>query len=166
MSSTASPQVSRRPPIKIAARPYDHLDVQTLVWALFDEQVERYGYADPAEAEAGKYAPPRGLFLVGYLDGRAVTGGGYRTYDLETRTVEIKKMYTCPDQRKRGLGRTMLTELEHQAARAGAKRSILETGIRNTGALALYASMGYVSTSTYMDNRDPDINRAFIKDLV
>jgi len=134
-------------------------------FTLFDEQVERYGYADPAEAEPTKYISPHGLFLVGYLGSRPVTGGGYRTYDPETHTIEIKKMYTCRDLRGRGLGRLMLTELELQATQAGAKRAILETGVRNTGALALYTSMGYVPTSSYMDNRDPEINRAFIKDL-
>ncbi|MEV0400019.1 GNAT family N-acetyltransferase [Actinoallomurus sp. NPDC050550] len=151
--------------LEIAVRPYDHPDAQRLVWALFYDQVERYGYADPAEADPAKYTPPQGLFVVGYLTGRAATAGGYRMYDSETRTVEIKKMYTLPEFRGRGLGRLVLTELERRAVASGARRSILETGIRNIGALALYATMGYLPTSRYMENRDPAINRAFIKEL-
>lgn len=151
------------PSLEIAARPYDHPDAQGLIWALFDDQVARYGYADPAEAEPAKYAPPQGLFIVAYLDGTPASGGGYRTYDPATRTVEIKKMYTLTEFRGRGLGRIVLAELERRAAGAGAERSILETGIRNAGALALYSKMGYRPRPRYMQDRDPAINRAFVK---
>lgn len=164
MSRTESPD-AQLCSLELAVRPYDHPDAQHLVWALFDDQVERYGYADPAEADPVKYTSPRGLFIVGYLAGRAACAGGYRTYDPKTRTVEIKKMYTVPEFRGRGLGRLILTELERRATTSGARRSILETGIRNTGALALYIAMGYRPTSRYMEDRDPAINRAFIKEL-
>lgn len=164
MSRTESPDVEC-PSLEIADRSYDHPDAQRLIWALFNDQVERYGYADPAEADPAKYVPPQGLFVVGYLAGTPATAGGYRTYDAATRTVEIKKMYTLPEFRGRGLGRLILTELERRAAASGAKLSILETGIRNVGALALYTKMGYLPTSRYMENRDPAINRAFIKEL-
>ena len=89
--------------------------------------------------------------------------GGYRTFDEQTRTVEVKKMYTVPGFRGLGLGERILTELEQHAVRNGAQRSILETGIRNTAALALYTGIGYQPTERYVDGRDPAINRAFTK---
>ncbi|WP_084960203.1 GNAT family N-acetyltransferase [Thermoactinospora rubra] len=149
----------------IKPRSYDHPDAVALVRALFEEQVARYGYADPAQAEPAAYAPPTGLFLVGYRDGIAVCCGGYRLHDAESRTVEIKKMYTVPQQRGQGFGARILQELERQAALGGAKRAILETGVRNTGALALYSSFGYLPTQRYVPGRDPAINRAFLKEL-
>ncbi len=164
MSRTESPD-AKLSSLELAVRSYDHPDAQGLVWALFDDQVERYGYADPAEADPVKYTPPQGLFIVGYLAGRPVCAGGYRTYDVQTRTVEIKKMYTVPEFRGRGLGRPVLTKLERHATASGARRSILETGVRNAGALALYTAMGYRPTSRYMEDRDPAINRAFMKEL-
>ncbi|PZG44544.1 GNAT family N-acetyltransferase [Spongiactinospora gelatinilytica] len=146
-------------------RRYDHPHAARLVRALFDDQTQRYGYADPFEADPAGYAPPRGLFLVGYLDDRPVACGGYRTYDVRTRTVEIKKMYTLPELRGHGLGERIITELEQHARESGARRSILETGVRNIAALALYAGVGYQPTARYVCGRDPAINRAFIKDL-
>ena len=110
-------------------------------------------YADPAEADQSDYVPPGGLFLVGYLDGEAVACGGYRAYDRISRTVEIKKMYTLPTVRGRGYGYAIIRELERHAAAAGARRAILETGVRNTGALALYIGVGYRPIDSYVDGR-------------
>jgi GNAT superfamily N-acetyltransferase len=149
----------------VVVRAYDHPHARRLVQALYDEQVERYGYADPAEADQSGYAPPDGLFLVGYLDDEPVACGGYRTYDKANRTVEIKKMYTVPALRGRGYGYAIIRELEDRAANAGARRAILETGVRNSAALALYTGVGYQPIDRYVDGRDPAINRAFAKTL-
>jgi 3-hydroxyisobutyrate dehydrogenase-like beta-hydroxyacid dehydrogenase/GNAT superfamily N-acetyltransferase len=150
---------------RVAVRPYDHLDSRALVRALFDEQVERYGYADPADADATGYAPPHGLFLVGYIDERPVACGGYQGYNESGAVVEIKKMYTVPELRGRGLGRAIIRELEDRAIAAGARQAILETGVRNTAALALYTAVGYRPRAQYVDGWDPAINRAFAKPL-
>lgn len=167
-SHTGTPDT---PPSSLASvtlhqRPYDHPDAVLLVNALFEDQVDRYGYADPAEADPAHYAPPNGLFLVAYSGTVPVACGGYRTYDAGSKTIEIKKMYTRPQARGSGLGRRILAELERHAAAAGFIRSILETGVRNTAALALYTSTGYRPHPRYAtDYRDPKINRAFIKAL-
>ncbi|MEV7970539.1 GNAT family N-acetyltransferase [Sphaerisporangium sp. NPDC088356] len=153
------------PGLVVESRPYDHPDASRLVRALFDDQTSRYGYADPFEADPAAYAPPSGLFLVGYLDEIAVVCGGYRTFDARTATVEIKKMYTTPDLRGHGLGQRILTELERAAVLGGARRAILETGVRNIAALTLYTGVGYQPTGRYVEGRDPAINRAFVKEL-
>jgi GNAT superfamily N-acetyltransferase len=154
------------PDVKIRIRRYDHPDAVLLVSALYDDQVSRYGYADPASADPAGYCPPRGLFLVVYALGIPVSCGGYRTHDPATRTAEIKKMYVRPGYRGRGLGRLILTELERHADVAGFAAIILETGVRNTAALALYTAMGYRPRPRYATAyRDPQINRAFSKAL-
>lgn len=150
--------------LRIIERPYDHPDARVLVKRLYDEQVECYGYADPIEADPELYRPPHGLFLVGYSRGRAACCGGFRSHGAET--VEIKKMYAVPELRGLGLGMAILSRLERRAAAAGARRVILETGVRNTAALALYRRAGYRPTARYVPGRDPAINRAFVKDLV
>lgn len=165
MNSTETSNRGRAPALEIAVRDYDHPDARRLVRALFDEQVERYGYADPPDGDAATYAPPAGLFVVGYLHGEPVVCGGYRIHDVESRTVEIKKMYSLPETRGSGLGRLVLTELQRRAVLSGARRAILETGVRNRAALRLYTGMGYVPTARYAKDRDPRINRAFIKCL-
>jgi GNAT superfamily N-acetyltransferase len=150
---------------QIEPRAYDHPDAVRLVRALFDEQVARYGYADPPDADPAVYEPPAGRFLVAYLNGRAVACGGFRRHDGTTATVEIKKMYTVPDLRGHGLGRMIIDRLEAGAAGCGACRAILETGVRNRGALRLYRGVGYQPTARYVPGRDPQINRAFVKML-
>ncbi len=149
----------------IVERAYDHPDVVRLVWALHDEQVGRYGFGDAVEADPAEYAPPRGLFLIAYVDGVSSACGGYRTYDSATATVELKKIYTVPELRGRGLGRVVEARLEKHAADHGARRAILETGAHSHGALALVRLAGYRPTARYVTGRDPAINRAFAKDL-
>jgi ribosomal protein S18 acetylase RimI-like enzyme len=74
-------------------------------------------------------------------------------------------MYTTSDLRQRGIGAAIINYLEEHARRHGAHRAILETGVRNHGALALYLGVGYRATERYVPGRDPAINCAFIKDL-
>jgi GNAT superfamily N-acetyltransferase len=149
----------------IASRPYDDPDVQALTGELHDEQVDRYGFADSAHDNPLLYVPPAGLFLVGYVGTIPVAGGGYRGYPTRPRTIEIRKMYTRPAWRGRGYSRAVLAVLEVRAAAGGAHQVLLETGVRNTAALALYASMGYQATARYVPGRRPEINRAFTKAL-
>ena len=163
---------SRPAPTRLAAEtavltqlPYDHPDAARLVRALFDEQVGRYGFADPIAADPADYAPPRGLFLVAYTNGTPCACGGYRPYGPRTDTAEIKKLYTVPGLRGQGVGALILTRLEAHAAARGARSAILETGVRNDAALLLFKSAGYRPTPQYVTGRDPAINRAFLKDL-
>lgn len=151
--------------VEILERQYDHPDAVRLVRALYDEQVDRYGFADPVEADPATYVPPYGLFLVAYVDGVPSACGGYRPYEAVPATVELKKMYTVPALRGRGLGRLIGARLERHACAGGARRAILETGARSDGALALVRSAGYQPTARYVSGRDPAINRAFVKDL-
>lgn len=45
----------------------------------------------------------------------------------------------------------------------GSTRAILETGARTNAALALFVSCGFTFTESYVEGRNPDINRAMAK---
>jgi len=150
---------------EVMQRPYEHADAGRLVRALFEEQVRRYGFADPVAADPAAYIPPRGLFLLAYVAGIPAACGGYRPYDARPAVVEVRKLYTTPELRGQGLGRLILSHLEQDAAKRGARWAVLETGVRNHAALALFRQAGYRSTARYVSGRDPAINRAFIKEL-
>jgi GNAT superfamily N-acetyltransferase len=92
--------------------------------------------------------------------------GCWRWHDRTTGTIEIKKTYIVPASRGIGAGRALLTWLERHAAAAGARRAILETGVRNTAALGLFASQGYQPIDRYVPGRPPEINRAFARPLI
>lgn len=147
-------------------RAYDHPDSMRLLDAFYLEQVGRYGFADPVAADPAEYAAPQGLFLVVYHDDTPVGCGAYRWYDRPTRRVEIKRVYTCPDVRGLGIGRTVLTRLEQHAVANGAHRALLETGVRNDAAIRTFLAAGYRPIAPYVAGRNPNINRAFARSLV
>ena len=89
----------------------------------------------------------RGAFLVVYADGIPVGCGAVRLVDQETG--ELKRMYMSPTVRGKGLGRKLVAALENEARSLGAKRLILETGIRQAAAIALYRKCGFESIPLY-----------------
>jgi GNAT superfamily N-acetyltransferase len=140
-------------------------DAFRLLRAFHDEQMGRYGFADPIELDSGEYASPNGMFIVMYQGAAAVGCGGYRWFDRKARTVELKRVYVIPESRGHGTGRALLSWLERHAAAAGAQQAILETGVRNTAALGLFTRAGYRPVDRYVKGRDPEINRAFARSL-
>jgi GNAT superfamily N-acetyltransferase len=127
----------------IEARPYHDPDVARMIEEVQGEYVARYGGPDAAVVDPAEFAPPRGLFLIGLLDGVPVAIGGWRRRgDAE---AEIKRMYVSSSARRRGLARRMLRELERTAAAAGITRVVLNTGLAQPEAIALYEQSGYTS---------------------
>jgi GNAT superfamily N-acetyltransferase len=122
---------------------------QGLVRTSLGEIASRYGGRGGSgdEPAASEFEPPRGVFLVGYEDGRAIAFGGLARYD-ET-TGEIRRMYVSPDARGRGLSRRILEALEDEASALGYTAVRLETGNRQSEALGLYRSAGYESIAKY-----------------
>jgi putative acetyltransferase len=59
-------------------------------------------------------------------------------------SAEIKRMYTCPQARGRGLGRAVLSELIWQGQKLGYTRLVLETGDLQPEAVRLYRSAGFL----------------------
>lgn len=97
------------------------------------DELERY--------PAHEFEAPHGVLVLVMEDGVAVAGGAYRRYDA--RTAELKRIWTAPGHRRRGLGHRVLDELEGRAAAAGYARIFLTTGPRQPEAKALYLRSGY-----------------------
>jgi GNAT superfamily N-acetyltransferase len=106
---------------------------------------------DPAE-----FAPPLGLFLIGYVDGAPVACGGWRAQG--EGVVELKRMYVVPAGRGRGLARAILAELELTAKRAGNAKLILETGQVQPEAIGLYRSSGYTDVPKFGYYKDAELS--------
>jgi GNAT superfamily N-acetyltransferase len=133
--------------VRIDITPYDHPDAVALIAELQQEYVARYGSPDATPVDPAEFAPPEGLFLVGYLDGMPAACGGWRVFDVDG--VEIKRMYVRSATRGRGLARAVLGELERTARAAGHRRMVLETGSRQPEALGLYRSSGYAEVAKF-----------------
>lgn len=112
------------------------------------EYHERYGPGDEMlNTKPDEFEPPSGLFVV-ILDGEVtVAGGGFRRH--AEGVCEVKRMWTHPDYRRRGLAVRVLAALEQEAAAAGYVRLVLETGPAQPEAAALYTRLGYTSIPMY-----------------
>ena len=87
--------------------------------------------------------------VVGYIHNKAVATGAFREIDLGPGIVEIKRMYTVPEYRGRGIALGILKELETWALELGYHTFLLETGKRQPEAISLYQKAGYVFTENY-----------------
>ena len=88
-----------------------------------------------------------GTFLVGREDGAAIGCGA--VHRISETSAEIKRMYVRPVARGRGSGRRVLDELETWARRAGVFRLVLETGVLQTAAIALYEAAGFTRIACF-----------------
>ncbi len=105
---------------------------------------------DPAD-----FGPPDGAFVLAMVDGQAVAGGGIRR--LDPTSGELKRMWTAPTHRRRGLARVVLGALEDAARGRGWRRIVLESGVAQPEAIALYVAAGYQPVPGYGRYRDePD----------
>jgi GNAT superfamily N-acetyltransferase len=138
-----------------------------LITAEMDELTERYGAADEYDGLVPEQmAAPGGMFLLAWLDGRAVGCGGVRCRDdMGAGVGELKRMYVAPDARRRRVGRALLDALEGEASRLGYSRLVLETGTKQPDAIALYTSAGYEPIAPYGTYRDSPDSRCFAKPL-
>jgi GNAT superfamily N-acetyltransferase len=127
--------------IRLRRTNYQHPDVQLLVAEVQQEYVRRYGSEDSSPIDEAEFDPPNGMFVIATVDGRPAAMGGWRAVD--SARAEIRRMYVSPHYRNRGLARAVLSELETTARAAGAHQMILETGLPQPEALALYRSSGY-----------------------
>ncbi|MFJ8685336.1 GNAT family N-acetyltransferase [Micromonospora wenchangensis] len=129
---------------EIEIRPvgFDSPVAQTLIRATMADLGVRYGGSgDETPIDHTEFVPPHGDFLVAHLDGEPVGCAGWRSHGADA--AELKRMYTSPVVRGRGVARTLLAAIEESARRHGRKRIILECGDRQPEAVALYTSAGY-----------------------
>jgi GNAT superfamily N-acetyltransferase len=85
--------------------------------------------------------------LIAYEKNIPIGIGAYKEYDTET--IEIKRMFTFPEQRGKGIAKTILTELENWAREEKYTNAILETGVELKVAISLYQKMGYQVIENY-----------------
>lgn len=151
--------------LRIERLPITHPDAQLLVEAVQEEYVARYGGRDESPIDAADFEDPRGQFFVGYLGGVPVATGAWRRSTIErlgtSLTAEIKRMYVVPTAQRRGHARRILAHLEATAAAAGIEALVLETGLEQPEAIALYVSSGYEPVPGFGYYCGSDLSRTF-----
>ena len=137
-------------------------DFKALVAALDAELAERDGedhafYDQFNQIDMIKYA------LVLYDEKIAVACGAIKK--VEENAMEVKRMYTLPDYRGRGLASRLLFELENWSREMGYAKCVLETGKRQPEAIALYKKNGYLVIPNYGQYREVENSVCFEKVL-
>jgi GNAT superfamily N-acetyltransferase len=132
--------------VRIEVVAYDHPDAAALIAEVQQEYQVRYGGPDATVVDPAEFAPPCGLFLVGYRRAAPVACGGWRARGAD---AEAKRMFVARPARRAGLARAILAELERTALAAGHRRMILETGRAQPEAVALYQSAGYTPVPAF-----------------
>jgi putative acetyltransferase len=79
--------------------------------------------------------------------------------------MEVKRMYTMPESRSKGIATKVLNELEKWASELAYQKCILETGKRQPDAIWLYQKNGYKSIPNYGKYVKMENSVCFEKDI-
>jgi GNAT superfamily N-acetyltransferase len=101
--------------------------------------------------------------VVAYDNDRPVGCGAIKEY--APGAMEIKRMYTSPESRGKGIATKILAELERWATELSCAKCILETGKRQSAAIALYKKCGYKLIPNYGQYTAIDNSLCFEKEL-
>ncbi len=85
--------------------------------------------------------------VVLYENEKPIGCGAIKEFDATA--MEVKRMYTSPESRGKGIATKILSELEKWAEELSYKKCVLETGKRQPEAIQLYTKSGYKIVSNY-----------------
>jgi len=94
---------------------------------------------------------PNVRFFLACVDGAAVGCGAIALFD---DYAEVKRMFTKPAMRGRGLARAVLVRLEEETRSAGFALLRLETGIFQPDAVHVYEAHGFTRCEPFGPYRD------------
>jgi GNAT superfamily N-acetyltransferase len=134
-----------------------------LVDEVQQEYVTRYGGRDETAVDTAQFMAPYGAFFVATVDGEPIGCGGLRRHD--DGVVEVKRMFVRAAHRRRGHARALLRALEDRARFLGYHTVILETGLAQPEAIALYTSEGYAPIAGFGHYKDAPMSRSFAKKI-
>lgn len=123
-----------------------HKDFQNLVKSLDAVLAEHNGENDVFFAQFNTIDSIKNC-VVAYIDDIPAACGAFKPFSEDT--VEIKRMFTHPEFRKKGLGSTIVKELENWAAELNFKKAVLETSRDLKNAISVYEKSGFNRIPNY-----------------
>lgn len=114
---------------------------------LLDEDLSmRYGELQKQYEKHNKVDLINDVIVI-YKAESPVACGAFKEYD--SRSVELKRIFVVPEQRRQGLARLIICELEKMAESREYKYALLETGRKQYEAIDLYNKLGYLQIQNY-----------------
>jgi GNAT superfamily N-acetyltransferase len=118
---------------------------------------EHFYYAQFNKIDKIKYC------IVAYENDNPISCGAIK--EFAPNIMEVKRMYTIPGSRGKGIATKILTELEKWATELFYEKCILETGKRQSEAVALYKKNGYKLIPNYGQYAGIENSLCFEKEL-
>jgi GNAT superfamily N-acetyltransferase len=151
--------------IEVRVEPPDSADACWCLDEYFRDLGQRFDTGfDPTRSNPAAdedLTPPAGYFLIARIGGVIAGCGALKR--LDAATAEIKRMWTAPDMRGRGVARRVLQRLEAIARGAGVTTLRLETNRALTEAQTMYRQQCYQEVPAF--NTEPYAHRWFEKRL-
>ena len=144
----------------ISYRAAMQLDLPVLV------SMERVLFADSPWSmgqfkEEFKGVPNSRYFMVATNDADQTIGYAAVLVVAPGVEADVLTVAVLPEYARQGIGTHFMAELEKWALSKQAPAMMLEVGVENTGAIALYEKLGYQKISTRADYYGPDLD-AFV----
>lgn len=146
--------------IKIIRTNSENQDFIQLVKHLDADLAERNGQDHSFYAQFNKIDKIK-YVVVAYEDGEPVGCGAIKEY--APHTMEVKRMYTSPASRGKGIASRVLIELEQWASELSYGKCILETGKKQPEAIRLYKKNGYKAIPNYGQYAEVENSMCFEK---
>ena len=148
--------------IRVIRTNSDDQDFIELVKHLDADLAKRDGDDHPFYAQFNKIDKIK-YVVIAYENDKPVGCGAMKEYT--PNTMEIKRMYTLPESRGKGVGARVLAELEVWAAELSYEKCILETGKKQPEAIGLYKKNGYNIIPNYGQYAEIENSVCFEKGL-
>ena len=103
------------------------------------------------------------LVIVAYRELTPIGCGALKEYN--NNSMEIKRMFVMPQERRKGIASMILMTLEKWARNNNSSFCILETGLRQPEAIALYRKNDYLTQPNYGPYKGIPNSVCFIKKL-
>jgi GNAT superfamily N-acetyltransferase len=123
-----------------------NIDFQNLVKSLDATLSEHNGENDDFFAQFNTIDTIKNC-VVAYIDNIPAACGAFKPFS--EGTVEIKRMFTDPEFRKKGLGSAIVKELENWASELNFKKAVLETSQDLKSAISIYEKSGFYRIPNY-----------------
>lgn len=123
-----------------------NIDFIKLIKLLDEDLNKRYGELQKQYETHNKVDYINDVIII-YKDNVPVGCGAFKEYDIST--IELKRIFVTKENRRQGLSKLIIGELEKLGKKKGYKYALLETGIKQLEAINLYKNAGYTVIQNY-----------------
>lgn len=156
MEIRAVEKLDKRDQLKALVREYLDHEISKLR-AISDIDLDTNDLVSNTFDHIDEYLPPSGGLHLAVGENDRLVGCVFLKM-IRVDACEIKRLYVKPDARGLGLGRKLMESILANARILGAKSVLLDTGVFDTAAQALYRKLGFRKIEYYPEGEsDPEL---------